>query len=179
MEEIELPFLPPETGLGDAIEALRASGRHALVTRTGDKPFVLRAGDLTERWNALQEEGRDPAATQLGEVVPRAVAPRPPSSVAGTASVDLSAGGFARAQIEQLFAATDARHVVRAVLGGVAKVVTASERFAGTLLNGRNAGTGALAGIVRCAGEPVHYFVSSELKDPARCNFLHRKPIIR
>ncbi len=82
MDEIELPFLPGDTSLSQAIGTLRSTRANALVTEHAGEPFMLRAIDLIERWNALAEEGHDPAVSMVGEVVPRVRQPRLPKSVA-------------------------------------------------------------------------------------------------
>ena len=175
MMEIELPFSPGDTRLGPALETLRSSGRHALVTERSGQPFVLRASDLAECWNALVDVGRDPEAVQLASVVPRATPAVLPDKMAG---LDPKAGlpGSSRVEINKMFRDQDARHTVRAVLGNLARVITASERFAGILLNGQSANTGVLASIVRCKGPPVHYWESSDLLNPKWCNAPHPQP---
>lgn len=180
MQEIELPFMPGDTGLYQAFEALRSSGLHAVVTERCGEPFVLRADELTERWNALADAKQDPAATQLTAVVPRAAPAVLPDRLAGLRpDTGLLGHGDHEAEISEMFHGQDARYAVRVVLGDVAKVITASERFAGTLLDGRSAGTGLLSTIVRCEGPTVHYWESSELRDPNYCNKPHKARIIR
>ncbi|HEY8610173.1 MAG TPA: hypothetical protein VIL69_02665 [Roseomonas sp.] len=177
MDEVELPFLPGDTGLGEAIETLRRTRANALVTKNGGQPFMLRAIDLTERWNALADEDQqNPAATRLGAVLPRTRQPELPEPVAlAEAGAVVLATDAMRGMLHKMFSDSDTRHAVRAVLGGVAKVVTASEEFA-HVLRGRYQMPPT---ILRCAGEPVHYWESSELDDPARCNKPHGAPILR
>jgi hypothetical protein len=179
MEEIELPFLPGDTGLKPAIELMRHSGGPALVTERRAKPYVLRAEDVIERWNALADAGQDPALTMLGQVVPRAR----PALLAGNlaelrAHVSLVGDGRYEADIKKMFDDQDTRYAIRAIQNGMVKVITASERFA-DLLTGRRGGGGPSSGILACEGPPVHYWVSSELRDPAVCNMPHGKRIVR
>jgi hypothetical protein len=186
MDEIDLPFLPGDTGLERAIEVLRSSGKHGLVTEQLGDYVVLRAVDVFECWNAL-DDGKDPGAAmdrqkkaQLRQVVPRATRAVQPARVAGLESV--LQVPEQRATMEDIFREhlreNDKRHAVREVLGDKATVVTASERFMYTLRDGRDDIPGAAPSFLECKGNPVHYWESFELNDPALCNKPHRARIV-
>jgi hypothetical protein len=175
MDQIELPFLPGNTGLDEAIELLRSSGHHALVTERDGSHFVLRSVDVLERWNALADAAQHPEAAELGQVVPRARPAAPPDKVAGFDNVPFDA--VQTAAMETIFDQNDARYAVRSVLADTAKVITASENFARTL-RGQDPIQGALSTILCCVGNPVHFWESFQLRDPARCNKPHGVPIV-
>jgi CBS domain-containing protein len=151
IHEIELPRVPRETPLDDAIQIMQRSGKSAVVVERPNGLAVLTAGELVETL-------REKPDLLVGELQPISAVSQVP----------------APRETSQLLYSQTARHGVDMAFSGSpqyslldmgnsrALLVTTSEAIA--LIMGRT------STICRCTDNPHHVYLREELTAPGKCN---------
>lgn len=178
MDTLKLAVVSAETLLPQSLNRI-LKGTRALVVQSPERPpLMVTAGDIMSTWNDALDNQRDPREIQVGTVIPTRWPTRVPRNSPGSVPpTQFSAGVVIEVlgapppliEYEKFFDLNDDRYAIHQIIGDIATVVTASERYTVDLSTAIT--------ICRCTGIPMHTFEPRQLVNPGVCNKPHGAPV--
>lgn len=169
MDELDVGVIDPATLLPKALERMRARGQGGIAVDDGGAMALLLAADIADAMNTAVEAGEDPGQVAVGTVHPRHPQLGLPDALRATltrvASISPTLG--IGQGVAGLFQNLEGEHVLVRIGLDSARLVTASEVFAG-LVRG-------VATMCYCEGPlpNVHTFEKRDVRVTGKCNYLH------